>query len=108
MIGLLQRVSEARVTVGDEQIGAIGPGLLVFVGVQPHDGPATAQRLIERCLGYRVFPDATGRMNLSLTDIAGGLLLVPHPQHHRHWWGAIFSPAWTVKVSLYLAVLESA
>ena len=77
MIGLLQRVSEARVTVGDEQLGAIGPGLLVFVGVQPHDGPATAQRLIERCLGYRVFPDATGRMNLSLTDIAGGLLLVP-------------------------------
>lgn len=77
MIGLLQRVSEARVTVGDEQLGAIGRGLLVFVGVQPRDTPATAQRLIERCLGYRVFPDATGRMNLSLTDIAGGLLLVP-------------------------------
>lgn len=77
MIALLQRVAEARVEIAGETVGAIGRGLLVFVGVQPMDTEANAARLVERCLGYRVFPDATGRMNLSLTDIAGGLLLVP-------------------------------
>ena len=77
MIALLQRVAEASVSIGGETVGAIGRGLLVFIGVQPTDTEANAQRLIERCLGYRVFPDDTGRMNLSLRDIDGGLLLVP-------------------------------
>ena len=77
MIGLLQRVTEARVTVEGEVVGDIGPGLLVLVGVEKADGPAQADRLLERLLGYRVFEDATGRMNLSLRDVGGGLLLVP-------------------------------
>jgi D-aminoacyl-tRNA deacylase len=77
VIGLLQRVTEASVTVDGRVVGAITRGLLVLVGVQPNDTSATAARLLERLLGYRVFPDATGRMNLSLTEIDGGLLLVP-------------------------------
>jgi len=77
VIGLLQRVSRARVTVDDEVVGAIDRGLLVLVGVQRGDTEARAERLLERLLGYRVFPDAEERMNLSLRDIDGGLLLVP-------------------------------
>ena len=77
MLALLQRVTQARVSVADETIGQIGPGLLVLVGVQPADGPAQAARLAERMLAYRVFDDADGRMNLSLSDTGGGLLLVP-------------------------------
>lgn len=77
MIGLLQRVSEARVVVADEVTGAIERGLLVLVGVQRGDDAAKAERLLERILGYRVFPDAEGRMNRSLRDLQGGLLLVP-------------------------------
>ena len=77
MIGLLQRVRSASVTVGGRELAAIGPGLLVLVGVQRDDGEAQAQRLLERLLGYRVFADAQGRMNLSLRDVRGGLLLVP-------------------------------
>jgi len=77
MIGLLQRVSAARVEVAGEEVGAIGPGLLVLIGVQQGDDERRADRLVERLLGYRVFPDAAGRMNLSLTDTGGGLLLVP-------------------------------
>lgn len=77
MLALLQRVSEARVSVAGDTVGQIGPGLLVLVGVQPGDGPAQAQRVAERILGYRVFDDADGRMNLSLADTGGGLLLVP-------------------------------
>ncbi|MGA9665990.1 MAG: D-aminoacyl-tRNA deacylase [Gallionella sp.] len=77
MIGLIQRVSEASVTVEHRIVGQIGRGLLVLVGVEKHDTHGSAQRLLERILGYRVFPDESGRMNLSLADIAGGLLLVP-------------------------------
>ena len=77
MIGLLQRVTQASVTVNNEVVGQIGVGLTVLVGVQKHDNPQTASRLIERLLGYRVFPDDEGKMNLSLQDIKGGLLLVP-------------------------------
>jgi len=77
MIGLLQRVTEGRVTVGGRTIGEIGPGLVVLLAVEPGDGPLQADRLIERLAGYRVFADAAGRMNLSVTDIGGGLLLVP-------------------------------
>lgn len=77
MIGLIQRVSEAGVVVEGRTVGQIGRGLVVLVGVEKHDDETTAQRLLERILGYRVFPDAQGKMNLSLADIGGELLLVP-------------------------------
>jgi D-tyrosyl-tRNA(Tyr) deacylase len=77
VIGLLQRVRSARVDVAGETVAAIGRGLLVLVGVQRADDEARADRLLERLLGYRVFPDEAERMNLSLRDIRGGLLLVP-------------------------------
>lgn len=77
MIGLLQRVTRAEVRVADESIGRIDRGLLVLVGVQKGDDEAHAERLLERLLGYRVFEDGDGRMNLSVRDVTGGLLLVP-------------------------------
>lgn len=77
MIGLLQRVTAAQVTVDGAVIAATGRGLLVLVGVEAGDGRAQADRLLERLLGYRVFPDGDDRMNLSLRDIGGDLLLVP-------------------------------
>ena len=77
MIGLLQRVSNASVTVDDELIGEIGRGLLVFVAVHRDDKETDIARLAERILTYRVFPDATGRMNRSLVDESLELLLVP-------------------------------
>lgn len=76
MIALIQRVTEARVRVGGDVVGEIGRGLLALVGVAKGDTEASADRLLERLLGYRVFPDADGRMNLSLRDVGGGLLLV--------------------------------
>ena len=76
MIALIQRVAEARVDVDNETIARIGPGLLALVGVQPGDGETQTQRLLERLLGYRVFADADGKMNLSLAQAGGGLLLV--------------------------------
>jgi D-tyrosyl-tRNA(Tyr) deacylase len=77
MIGLLQRVSQAEVRVDSELVGAIERGLLVLVGVERNDSEAQADRLLQRLLGYRVFADAEGKMNLSLTTVQGGLLLVP-------------------------------
>ena len=77
MIGLLQRVSGAQVTAAGATLGAIGRGLLVFVGVERHDQEAHAERLLQRILAYRMFADAQGKMNLSLQDINGGLVLVP-------------------------------
>jgi D-tyrosyl-tRNA(Tyr) deacylase len=77
MIGLLQRVSRAEVRIGTDTIGKIGRGLLVLVAVHRDDTPKDVARLAERLLGYRVFPDDAGRMNLSVRDIRGGLLLVP-------------------------------
>ncbi len=77
MIGLLQRVTEARVQVAGNTIGEIGRGLMVLVGVERGDAHAQADRLLDRLLGYRVFPDADGKMNLNLMDVRGGLLLVP-------------------------------
>jgi D-aminoacyl-tRNA deacylase len=77
MIGLLQRVTEAAVRVDGQPVGAIGRGILVLVGVRRGDDEASADRLLERLLGYRVFPDEQGRMNRSVRDIEGGLLLVP-------------------------------
>lgn len=76
MIALVQRVTEAAVDVDGETVGAIGAGLLALVAVQPGDGEAQAQRMLERLCGYRVFADAEGRMNRSLADTGGGLLLV--------------------------------
>ncbi len=76
MIALIQRVSEASVTVDDQIVGAIGPGLLALVAVQPDDTEARLQRMAERLLGYRVFADAAGKMNLALSEVGGGLLLV--------------------------------
>lgn len=77
MIALIQRVSSASVRVADRQIGAIGTGLLALIGVQPQDDEESTQRLLERLLAYRVFPDEQGRMNRSLHETGGGLLLVP-------------------------------
>jgi D-tyrosyl-tRNA(Tyr) deacylase len=77
VIGLLQRVSQAQVVVDGTTIAAIGSGLLVLVGVQRGDGAAQADRLLERLLGYRVFPDEAGRMNRSVREMQGALLLVP-------------------------------
>ncbi len=77
MIGLIQRVSEARVTVAGETTGEIGRGLLVFVAVHRDDGDRDVVRLAERILTYRAFPDADGKMNRSLLDEQLGLLLVP-------------------------------
>jgi D-tyrosyl-tRNA(Tyr) deacylase len=76
MLALIQRVSRAQVRVAGERVGAIGPGLLALVAVEPGDGEIQAQRICERLLGYRIFDDAEGRMNLSLADTCGGLLLV--------------------------------
>lgn len=76
MLALIQRVTDARVTVAGETVGAIGPGLLALVGVEPGDGPAQVTKLGDRLLRYRVFSDPAGKMNLSLADTGGGLLLV--------------------------------
>ncbi len=76
MKALLQRVSQARVEVAGECVGAIAGGLLVLVAVEPQDTPASADKLLHKLLNYRVFSDAAGKMNLSLKDVAGGLLLV--------------------------------
>ena len=77
MITLLQRVAEARVVVDSETVGRIDRGLLVLVGVQADDDETVARQFVERLVNYRVFADAAGKMNLSLRDIGGGLLLVP-------------------------------
>ena len=77
MIALLQRVTKASVKVDDKIVGAIGPGLLVLLCAERGDTAANAARLVERLLNYRVFADEAGRMNRSLRDTDGGLLLVP-------------------------------
>ena len=77
MIALIQRVREASVRVEGELIGAIELGLLALIGVVRNDDGPSAERLLQRVLDYRVFPDAQGRMNLSLREVRGGLLLVP-------------------------------
>jgi D-aminoacyl-tRNA deacylase len=76
MLALIQRVTEAKVTVDGQTVGAIGPGLLALIGVEPGDGATQVAKLGDRLLRYRVFSDAAGKMNLSLADIGGGLLLV--------------------------------
>jgi D-aminoacyl-tRNA deacylase len=77
VIALIQRVIRAHVRVAGVTVGAIGPGILALIGVERGDTESESGRLLERVLSYRIFPDADGRMNLSLTDTGGGLLLVP-------------------------------
>jgi len=73
---LIQRVRGARVEVAGEVVGAIDQGLLALVGVEPQDTPASVEKILHKLLNYRVFSDAAGKMNLSLSDVGGGLLLV--------------------------------
>lgn len=73
---LLQRVREARVDVAGDTIGAIGPGLLLLVGIERDDQPAKVQRMAEKVAGYRLFSDAQGKMNLDVGDIGGAVLVV--------------------------------
>lgn len=77
MIALIQRVTSAEVVIAGETVGRIGAGMLALIGVQKEDGERNAERIVERMLGYRIFQDADDRMNLSLRDVSGGLLLVP-------------------------------
>jgi D-tyrosyl-tRNA(Tyr) deacylase len=76
MLALIQRVTQASVRVDDDVVGEIGPGLLALVGIEPGDGDAQVARMAERLLGYRVFADAGGRMNLGLGEAGGRLLLI--------------------------------
>ena len=76
MLALIQRVNQAAVEVGGERVGAIGAGLLVFLGVERDDGTPDAERLLKKVLAYRVFADAEGKMNLSVQDVKGGVLVV--------------------------------
>ena len=96
MLSLLQRVSEASVRVDGETVARIGPGLLVLLGVERGDGDVQAERMVERLLGYRVFEDGEGRMNVSLADTGGALLLVPQftlPADTRKGTRPSFTPA---------------
>ena len=77
MIGLLQRVSSASVSVDGQRIAGIGAGLMVLVGVEKNDTQQSAERMVERLLGYRVFSDDEDKMNLSVLDVSGEVLLVP-------------------------------
>lgn len=77
MIALLQRVTQARVTVDGRAVGEIGPGILALVCAERGDGTASATRLVERVLAFRMFADAAGKMNRSLRETGGALLLVP-------------------------------
>ena len=96
MIGLLQRVSSASVQIDNHIVGRIERGILVFVGVEKGDTEAQANRLLDRILGYRVFTDDNGRMNLSVQDKKGGILLVPQftlAADTRKGMRASFTPA---------------
>jgi D-tyrosyl-tRNA(Tyr) deacylase len=77
MIALIQRVSRAEVRIEERIVGAIGPGIAALVAVRRADDLREADRLLERLLGYRIFADSAGRMNLDLRTVGGGLLLVP-------------------------------
>ena len=77
MIGLLQRVKQSQVQVDGQIIAKIDMGLVVFIGIQPQDNEITTQKLLKRIVGYRIFEDQAGKMNQSLLQINGGLLLVP-------------------------------
>lgn len=77
MITIIQRVSSANVAVNSQIIGTIGEGIMALIAIEKQDNESHAKRLVEKILNYRIFADADGRMNLSLRDINGGLLLVP-------------------------------
>ncbi len=96
MIGLIQRVSHAQVDIDGVTVGQIERGILLLLGVEKADTEAQAGRLLERVLGYRIFPDAQGKMNLSLREISGGLLIVPQftlPADTRKGMRPSFTPA---------------
>jgi len=76
MKGLIQRVSNASVTVDDVVVGEVGRGMLLLLAIQKNDDEAALEKLLDKVLAYRIFPDAVGHMNLSLTDIKGELLIV--------------------------------
>lgn len=78
MRALVQRVREAAVSVGGEEIGRIGPGLLVYVGIAPSDGPAQAASLAEKIVHLRIFPDGDDKLNLSVVQTGGGILAIPN------------------------------
>ncbi|MCW9031045.1 MAG: D-aminoacyl-tRNA deacylase [Gammaproteobacteria bacterium] len=77
MIALIQRVSEAKVIVNNKNIGEIQQGVLAFIGIEKNDSEAEVTRLVDKVLSYRIFADSDDKMNLSVEDIKGGLLLVP-------------------------------
>jgi len=77
MITIIQRVTHANVSVAEQEVGKIDRGIMALVAIEKNDSEKSAQRLLERILNYRIFPDSDDRMNLSLKNIQGGLLLVP-------------------------------
>lgn len=96
MIGLIQRVSHAQVEVDGVTVGRIGRGVLLLLGVEKEDSEVKADRLLERVSGYRIFPDESGKMNLSLRDAGGELLVVPQftlPADTRKGMRPSFTPA---------------
>jgi D-tyrosyl-tRNA(Tyr) deacylase len=96
MIGLIQRVSRAQVDVDGVTVGQIERGIMLLLGVEKADTPAIAERLLERVVGYRIFADDQGKMNLSLREVAGGLLIVPQftlPADTRKGMRPSFTPA---------------
>ena len=92
MRALLQRVSSARVDVEGDTVGAIGPGLLVLLGLDKGDDEDAAARMLDKLLAYRVFSDSEGRMNLSVTDTGGGVLLIS--QFKTEGWPNWPVPLW--------------
>ncbi len=113
MIALLQRVTDACVTIGDRFVGAIGPGLLCFVCTEPDDDEALADRLVAKVLALRVFADESGKMNLDLGTVGGGLLVVSQftlaaetSRGHRPGFSKAASPELARR--LYERVLETA
>ena len=96
VIGLIQRVAHASVVVEGQCVGQIERGILLLLGVEKADDTAKAERLLERVLGYRIFPDEAGKMNHALRDIQGGLLIVPQftlPADTRKGMRPSFTPA---------------
>ncbi|WP_133137338.1 D-aminoacyl-tRNA deacylase [Legionella rowbothamii] len=77
MLIVIQRVSEARVDIDNETVGQINQGLMILCGFEPNDSLQTIEKMLQKCISYRIFDDAQGKMNLSLKEINGGLLLVP-------------------------------